>query len=154
MGVPGGRQDGRLTDVRFAVRQPASEPRVISRFLDLVVTSFDVELPKSQKPLFEDRCVVCGHDEPGCTVTLVTGPLGWWSWLIPFGKSYVVEAPACRSCLLRLPAQRVGSLLVAMAIALVVAWYVGPLLDDYGVSRRIRNLLLLGVAFAGLMLQD
>jgi hypothetical protein len=61
--------------------------------------STDVNLPKSHRPVFPARCVVCGQEQPGNTVRVSTHTLGWWSlalWV--HGPRFFVDAPACEWC--------------------------------------------------------
>ena len=39
--------------------------------------STDVNLPKSQMPIFPDRCVACGQPQPGENIQVCTHALGW-----------------------------------------------------------------------------
>lgn len=82
--------------------------------------STDVNLPRNHKARFPDKCVVCGRSSPESTVRLITGSIGWWTWLLwHFGGVFTVTAPACSSCGRRLHLKRFESLLVIIAGAFI-----------------------------------
>jgi hypothetical protein len=43
--------------------------------------STKVTLPKSQAPVFPDRCVACGVESPGAVYRLRARAIGWWTLL-------------------------------------------------------------------------
>ena len=108
--------------------------------------STDVNLPKDHQTRFPDKCVVCGCPSPGSTVRLITGAIGWWTWLLwHFGKPFSVVAPACRKCAWRLHGRRFASLLLTVALCVVALELVWPLVAG-SVSRGLRNLAMMGLA--------
>lgn len=108
--------------------------------------SIDVNLPRKHPASFPKRCVVCGIDHPDSTVTLVTGSLGWWTWLLGwFARPFKVTAPACHSCSWRLHAARLLSLLVTVALVLAAFYFVWPYFAD-AVPRRLRKWAMIGLA--------
>jgi hypothetical protein len=108
--------------------------------------STDVNLPKSHKARFPNKCVVCGRPSPESTVRLITGTIGWWTWLLwHFGESFTVRAPACASCGWRLHLQRLAGLLVTIGLVVVALWLVWPLVSEQ-VPRAARKWIALGLA--------
>lgn len=77
--------------------------------------SSDVNLPRGHAALLPNRCVVCDGHSPNSRLWLVTGVVGWWSWVFWWwlGGMFSVNAPACRWCALKNYAVRVLSLLVS-----------------------------------------
>lgn len=113
----------------------------------------DVSLPRAHTALFPDRCVVCGCDQPGSHVRLMTGTLGWWSWLVWwFGNQFVVKAPACSGCAWTLHARRLLSLVVTLAIVAVVMLVVWPHFKDF-VPRLLQRWVAIGLALVCLLPQ-
>jgi hypothetical protein len=108
--------------------------------------STDVNLPRSHKAKFPDKCVVCGRPSPESTVRLMTGALGWWTWLLwHFGSSFSVRAPACASCGRRLHVHRFAGLLITIGLAMAAVWFVWPLLSDQ-IPRPVRKWIVMGLA--------
>jgi hypothetical protein len=66
--------------------------------------SVDVELSRSQRPVFPDRCVGCGRTQPGATVRVGTGRL---ASLTGGNGRFSTDAPACPVCRSRIRRQRV-----------------------------------------------
>jgi hypothetical protein len=92
--------------------------------------STDVNLPRRHKARFPDKCVVCGCPSPGSTVRLMTGTIGWWTWLLwHFGRRFTVRAPACAACAWRLHLGRLASVLITIALCAIVFWLVWPLIS-------------------------
>jgi hypothetical protein len=105
----------------------------------------DVNLPKSHKARFPDKCVVCGRPSPESTVRLITGTMGWWTWLLwHFGWPFTVKAPACTFCAWRLYAGRLVSLLITIALCVITLWLVWPLFSDQ-VPRPARKWAMMGL---------
>ena len=108
--------------------------------------STDVNLPRNHNARFPDKCVVCGRPSPGSTVRLITGSIGWWTWLLwHFGDVFTVTAPACTSCGRRLHLMRFGSLLVIIAGAFIACWVAWPLISEH-FPRPIRKWIVMGLA--------
>lgn len=108
--------------------------------------SIDVNLPKSHRPHFPNRCVVCGAGGPGATVRLITGSIGWWTWLFwMFGKPFTVKAPACPSCSRRLHLGRFASLLVTIALGCAALWLIWPHLSA-SVPSSVKRWAMMGLA--------
>ena len=113
--------------------------------------STDVNLPKPHRARFPDKCVVCGRLSPDSTVRLVTGSIGWWTWLLwHFGDIVTIKAPACTSCGWRLHLMRLGSLLVTIAGCFVACWLLWPLIAAY-CPRFARKWVVMGLALALLL---
>lgn len=88
----------------------------------------NVNLPKSHKAHFPDRCVVCGAESPTSTVTLITSSLTWWAFLLlVIGRPFKVTAPACRWCGWRLQWSRLFTLLLAFVFIYVAFWILWPM---------------------------
>lgn len=115
--------------------------------------STDVNLPRSHVAQFPNRCVVCGHDDPQSHVRLITGTLGWWTWLLWwFGKPFVVKAPACTGCAWKLHGLRFISLIATISITVVVLWLVWPQLKD-SVPPGVHKWAMMGLALVCLLPQ-
>src|SRR5439155_11209867 len=97
--------------------------------------STDVNLPKTQQPVFPDRCVACGQEQPGNTMRVCTNAIGWWTiTLWWFGPRFCVDVPACDGCRHTMRQQRwirhvitwgLGIIGVVVAVSLL-QWYRGP----------------------------
>lgn len=115
--------------------------------------SVDVNLPRSHEPRFPDRCVVCGRDGPRSHARIVTGTLGWWTWLMWWwGRPFTVKAPTCPGCAWKLQGLRGASLLATMlitALALVLIW---PLFND-SVPPGLRRWAMMGLALVCILPQ-
>ncbi|HUG91520.1 MAG TPA: hypothetical protein VML55_11830 [Planctomycetaceae bacterium] len=111
-----------------------------------MATSTDVNLPRSHAPRFPDRCVVCGRDGPVSHLRVITGSIGWWTWLLWwFGKPFVVWAPSCRGCAWRLHGWRLLSLLLTIGITLAALFLVWPHFKD-AVPQGLRKWAMMGIA--------
>lgn len=119
----------------------------------IMAESTDINLPRAHEARFPNRCVVCSHDNPASHVKLVTGTLGWWTWLLwCWGKPFIVQAPACRGCAWKLQAWRFINLFMTIAIALVAVWLVWPYFKD-SVPRSLHALAMMGLALVCLLPQ-
>jgi hypothetical protein len=98
--------------------------------------STDVNLPKTLRPTFPDRCVACGLPCPDSTIPVGTHAIGWWTialWV--HGARFSVDVPACEACRRQMVRQRWLRLFVCgvfVVVGLGVALYVlgsfrGPL---------------------------
>jgi hypothetical protein len=113
--------------------------------------STDVNLPKSYTARFPDKCVVCGLDRPDSSVRLITGSLGWWTWLLwCFGKPFTVMAPACGFCAWGLHLRRIIILLITIAAIVVVMWLVWPTISA-DVPRFARKWVAMGLILVCLL---
>ena len=107
--------------------------------------STDVNLPKEHKARFPNRCVVCGCSDPNSNVRLITGAIGWWTWLLwMFGNPFTVKAPACSSCGWRLHLKRLVNLLITVGLIAVAFVYLWPLVSDQ-LPRTARNWIMMGL---------
>jgi hypothetical protein len=90
--------------------------------------SIDVTLPRSQTPVFPDRCVACGFPFPEGFIRVGTNSIGWWTILLwTHGTRFSVEVPACETCRRKMIRQRWGRLTVGgifVAVGVGVAVYV------------------------------
>ena len=90
--------------------------------------STDVNLPRSHSACFPQKCVVCGQAEPGGTVSVFSGVIGWWTWVFwTWGGVFTVCAPACPTCAWSLHLRRVIGLVVTIGIVMLFLFYVWPL---------------------------
>jgi hypothetical protein len=98
--------------------------------------STDVNLPKSFRAVFPDRCVACGVEHPDGSFRAGTNAIGWWTLAFwSFGPRFSVDVPACRPCRDRMRRQRWLRLAVTVVVVLigvgvgfsVLQWYDGPL---------------------------
>lgn len=107
--------------------------------------STDIKLPRSHAAEFPDSCVVCRRAAPSSHVRLVTGTLGWWTWLLWFwGRPFVVKAPACRGCAWWLHFLRFMSLVVTIGIAVAVVLWVWPHFKNF-VAPGLQQWALMGL---------
>jgi hypothetical protein len=101
--------------------------------------SIDINLPRSHRARFPDRCVVCGLDEPGSTVRLFSTSIGWWTWVFLVGGwPSVVDAPACRSCGWQYQFTRGLGFVVSAAVTWIVLSLTWPLISN-AVPRGLRK---------------
>jgi hypothetical protein len=115
--------------------------------------STDVNLPRDHKVRFPDRCVVCGRNEPGSHVRLITGTLGWWTWLLWWiGKPIIVRAPACRVCGWKLHLRRLLSLMLTVCVVSAAFWFAWPYFKDL-VPHGLRKWAMMGLAIVCLLPQ-
>lgn len=113
-----------------------------------MAASVHISLPRSYSPQFPDRCVVCEKGGPRSHVRLITGTLGWWTWLLWWwGSPFIAKAPACNRCVWKLHGLRFLSFAVTVAIVLAAFWLIWPYLEGY-VPRGLRKWAMLGVAIA------
>src|SRR5262245_22627311 len=107
----------------------------------------DVSLPRSHSARFPDRCVVCHRDEPTSQTRIITGTLGWWTWLLWwFGKPFLVKVPTCPVCGWRLHASRLLSLLVSIGILVAAYYWIWPSFKDlvpHGLRRPVQIAIVL-----------
>ncbi len=98
-------------------------------------TSTDINLPKSEKPKFPDKCVSCGMEKPGSTYRAFTHAIGWWTWVFwSFGPRFTAEVPACDTCKSQMRRQwwlRFFMNLIFIIAGVLIAgsllqWYKGP----------------------------
>lgn len=117
------------------------------------MASTDINLPRTHKAKFPDRCVVCGTPGPDSNVTLITGSIGWWTWLLWwFGSPCIVRAPACNHCSWRLHAGRFLSLVVTIVIVIASIWLIWPHFAD-AVPRAMKKWAMMGLAIVCLLPQ-
>lgn len=115
--------------------------------------STDVNLPRSHRAVFPDKCVVCGTSEPGATLRLITGTLGWWTWLLQwFGKPFIVTVPACRVCAWKLRVVRLGSWVIVLGMMSFVYWVVWPHLDP-AIPQALRRWMIVMLTIVCLLPQ-
>ena len=112
--------------------------------------STDVNLPKSLAPVFPNRCVACGADQPESTYRTGTSAIGWWTLAFwSFGPRFTAEVPACTTCRVRMRNLRWLQLAVNIVFAFagvgaafyLLQWYQGP----------FKRWLVLGIALIALM---
>ncbi len=108
--------------------------------------STDINLPRSHVADFPNRCVICNARSPASHVRVMTGSIGWWTWLFWwFGKPFVAKAPACTLCGWKLHGIRLLSLLVTIGIVVVILWLIWPHLED-AIPRELRKWVFLVLA--------
>lgn len=130
-------------------RAPDAAASLLHKMADMAMST-DVNLPKTHKARFPNRCVACLAEEPDARLRFLTGSIGWWSWLLAwFGRPFTVHVPACKSCRLTMRLQRYASFAITIAL-LFLAWeFVVPeLSEDY--TRSTRRWLMLGVGLLAL----
>jgi hypothetical protein len=82
--------------------------------------STDINLPKSVRPAFPDRCTACGVEHPGGFYRAVTHAIGWWTLAFwSFGPRFSIDVPACQPCCGRMRRQRWIRLAVNTAFILI-----------------------------------
>jgi hypothetical protein len=113
--------------------------------------STDINLPRAHAARFPNRCVVCDKLGPASHVRLMTGTLGWWTWLLWWwGKPFVVKAPACGGCGWKLHGLRLLSLCVTIAIGAAMLWLIWPTVKDM-VPRGLQKWAMMGLALVCLV---
>jgi hypothetical protein len=111
-----------------------------------MAVSTDINLPKMHVARFPDRCVVCGCNNPDSHIRIITGSIGWWTWLLWwFGKPFVVKAPSCTGCAWKLHSLRLLSLLVTIGVAIAAFYFLWPHFKD-SVPRGARKWAMMGLA--------
>jgi len=115
--------------------------------------SIDVNLPRSHAARFPDRCVVCDCPAPDAHVRIITGSIGWWTWLLWwFGKAFVVKAPACTRCAWRIHGLRLASLLATIGAAVAALWFIWPHFKD-SIPRHLQKWAMMVLAVICLLPQ-
>lgn len=115
--------------------------------------STDINLPRTYSPRFPDRCVVCGCQSPNSHVRLITGSIGWWTWLFWWwGKPFIAKAPSCAGCAWKLHGLRFISLAVTIVITVAAFWLIWPHFKE-AVPRGIRKWAMMGLALVCLLPQ-
>jgi hypothetical protein len=115
--------------------------------------STDVNLPRSHAARFPDRCVVCDCGNPDSYARIITGSIGWWTWLLWwFGKALVVKAPACTDCAWKLHGLRFVSLLATIGAAAAALWLIWPYFKD-SIPRRLQKWAMMGLALVCILPQ-
>jgi hypothetical protein len=110
--------------------------------------STDVNLPREHRARFPNRCVVCGCESPTSKARVITGSLGWWTWIFWWwGMPFMVKVPTCRSCGWRFQTRRLVGMLIAFAVVTVVYFWVWPLLQDV-VPKGLKRWTIMGLAIA------
>ena len=95
--------------------------------------------------------MVCGSVEPNSQLRLITGTVGWWTWLTWwYGKPFVVKVPTCRRCGWLLQARRGFGLLVTFAVIAVVYYWIWPFFKEF-VPHGLRKWAMMGIAIACLI---
>jgi hypothetical protein len=88
---------------------------------------------------------VCGSGSPKSHVRLITGTLGWWTWLLWWwGKPFVAKAPACKRCAWKLHGLRIISLAATIAIVVAALSLIWPNVKD-AVPRGLRRWAMMGI---------
>jgi hypothetical protein len=96
---------------------------------------------------------VCDSETPGSHVRLITGSIGWWTWLLWWhGKPFMVKAPACSRCAWKLHGLRFLSLAVMIVLASIALSVIWPHIKD-SVPRGLRRWAMLGVMLVCVMPQ-
>ena len=107
--------------------------------------STDVNLPRTHVALYPTRCVSCGVDPQGRTITIRTHTIGWWTyWLWTFGKGFTTHPPVCGSCARRIRVQRWGRFAVPLLIAMLVMIFIWPQLDE-NVALEFRKWIIMAL---------
>lgn len=115
--------------------------------------STDVNLPRRYVPSFPDRCVACECDQPESYARIITGTLGWWTWLLwVWGKPFVIKAPACPGCAYKLHFYRLVSVAVTIAVVVFTLWGIWPHLKD-AVPQPFHKWAMMGLALLCLIPQ-
>ena len=110
--------------------------------------STDVNLPRNHSARFPSSCVRCGDDPANGTVRLWTHTIGWSTWVFwMFGRGFSTHAPACAGCGWRIRFQRVGGVLLTLAIAGVFLFFVLHVLfkirtNEYTRTQRVCTLIV------------
>ncbi|MEN6574930.1 MAG: hypothetical protein ABFD90_01210 [Phycisphaerales bacterium] len=107
---------------------------------------FAVVLPRHQKAVFPDRCVVCNAEHPGAATRIIArdnlkGRMLWLGW-------FTVRVPCCPACGVRLQLWRAWDFCRTLIIAGVcVAFgliFLLPRLGDMGTGLAVLGLCCVG----------
>ncbi len=90
-------------------------------------SSTDIRLPRSHVPVFPDRCVFCGQDQPDATATLFADVFDASTLLLHPGPMHIVQVPACSWCAPRLHRQQLFSWLLIVTTMIAVGIVLWPL---------------------------
>ncbi len=88
--------------------------------------STDITLPRTQTPVFPDRCVACGVPCPETFIRVGTHSIGWWTILFwTHGARFSVNVPTCEPCRGKMIRQRwvrlaVEAIFVAVGVSVAV----------------------------------
>jgi hypothetical protein len=105
-----------------------------------------ISLPREHKAAFPNRCVVCGEYGPDSTIRLITGEIGWWTWILAvFGTPVMIKAPACTGCSWRFHGERCAGLGMATAFFFVIKLLILPMFPGF-VPRRLERWAVPGLA--------
>jgi hypothetical protein len=119
-------------------------PSLSIRAIQMAIST-TINLPKSHPARFPNRCVVCGHEGPTSRLRIITGTIGWWTWMLwIFGKPFFVKAPSCKWCAWKLHALRLLSVLLIFSVMAAVYYFVWPYVEQF-VPRSIRRWAILGL---------
>ena len=106
--------------------------------------STDISLPKSVEPIFPDRCVACGCDDPDDFYRVGTNAIGWWTLAFwSFGPRFSAKVPACEQCCRKMVRQRWVRLAICLLFVLIG---VGVAITVLGSLRGFKRWLGMGVA--------
>ena len=94
--------------------------------------SFDVRLPKVERPVFPQRCIDCGCHTPETTIRFNTQSIGWWNYaFLNFGSPFSADVPVCISCRSRVNRQRWIRKTATYGLCLVAVLAAGGLLSSF-----------------------
>jgi hypothetical protein len=112
--------------------------------------STDVNLPKTQRPIFPERCVGCGLPDAGASVRVCTNAIGWWTIALwAFGRRFCVDVPVCDSCRRQMLTQKRVRRIVTWGLVIVGVVVAGYLLAAY--RGPFKRWLALGIALVCLL---
>lgn len=115
--------------------------------------SISVNVPRAHAARFPNRCVACGAPDPDSHIRIVTGTLGWWTWVAWWwGMPFKAKAPACAGCSWRQLFLRLLSLVVTIATVVVAFWWIWPLFKE-AVPAGLRRWAMMGLAIVCLLPQ-
>ena len=114
--------------------------------------SADIKLPRSQRVIFPQRCIVCGELEPARKTRVRRTSSTLWSALFPFlhlvslFDGHTVHVPACSGCGWKLHAQAWWRWLAMIAILIVFVWFGTEVVAQW-VPKKFLKWAMLGGAF-------
>ena len=97
-----------------------------------MATSYDIRLPRSEKPIFPDRCIRCGVGPALEKLSIWTSTQGWWTFLtLFFGTPVRVLVPVCPHCRWMIRLQRWGDNLLVSLFVLAAIFAFMPYIEPH-----------------------
>ena len=96
-----------------------------------MTSSYDVNLKIDKVPIFPGKCICCKMDSPGDTLEYTVNAIGWWTFLLMFGKKHRCLVPMCAKCKRKVRYNRTKRYIVSGAAIAIGAITAIALLHTY-----------------------